>query len=206
VARPPGVYDQAFTRRDPGPDGILGTPDDGTLYTIYDYNPAYRGAAFVNNMYGNADPNRHDSFKSFEVMLTKRPTGRWFGNTSFLATRSNVWRVNVVQSPNDNIFPLGTYWDLTYLLSAGYNLPYGFVVSALNQMYNGLPRQRTVVFRAADPAGGQAFPSSSTITLPMAPVGSMKGPIRNMLNLRLAKAFASPADASSPRAWMPSTH
>ena len=35
--------------RDLGPDGVYGTSDDGPNYTIYDYNPAYRGAAFVEN-------------------------------------------------------------------------------------------------------------------------------------------------------------
>jgi hypothetical protein len=59
VLRPYSVYDQVFTRRDPGPDGVLGTADDGPLYTLYDYNPAYRGAAFVANMNVNTPADRH---------------------------------------------------------------------------------------------------------------------------------------------------
>src|SRR5262249_38479542 len=45
--RPYSVYNIPITRRDPGPDGMLGTPDDAGKVTFYDYSPAYRGAAFV---------------------------------------------------------------------------------------------------------------------------------------------------------------
>ena len=62
-------------------------------------------------------------------------------------------------------------------------------MSTLFQAYNGLTRQRTVQFRAADPAGGARFPSSSTITLPMEALGATRGPNRQILNLRVAKNF-----------------
>jgi carboxypeptidase family protein len=189
VLRPYGVYDQVFTRRDPGPDGVLGTADDGGLITIYDYNPAYRGAAFVQNMNVNADPGRHDSFKNLEVRLTKRQTGKWFANTSFLATKYHQWLVKVAQSPNDNVFAVNDTWELSYRLAAGYNAPYGINLSTLYEAYNGIPRQRTNVFRAADPAGGPAFPSSSTITMRMEPYGALTSPARNIVNLRAEKAF-----------------
>jgi hypothetical protein len=187
VLRPYSVYDQVFTRRDPGPDGAIGTADDGGLIAIYDYNPAYRGAAFVANMNTNADPGRHDSYKNFEVTLTKRATGNWFANTSVLATKNHRWLVNVVQSPNDNVFALDATWDVSYRLAAGYNLPFGINVSTLYQAYTGLQRQRTNLFRATDPAGGPTFPSSSTITMRMEPFGSKRGPARNIVNLRAGK-------------------
>jgi hypothetical protein len=40
VARPYSAYDIPVTRQDPGPDGKLGTADDGGLVTFYDYEPA----------------------------------------------------------------------------------------------------------------------------------------------------------------------
>ena len=43
--RPYNVWDVALPRQDPGPDGVTGTPDDGPIVTVYDYNAAYRGAA-----------------------------------------------------------------------------------------------------------------------------------------------------------------
>ena len=189
VLRPYSVYDQAFSRRDPGPDGVLNTTDDGQLVTVYDYNPAYRGAAFVGNMNTNANPARHDSYKNLELTLTKRATGKWFANSSFLVTRIHRWLVTAVQSPNDSVYPLDQTWDWSYRLAAGYNLPLGLNVSTLYQTYSGLQRQRTNVFRAADPAGGPAFPSSATITMRMEPFGTKRGAIRNIVNLRVGKDF-----------------
>ena len=189
VRRPLGVWTRAFTRRDPGPDDILNNANDGPLYTIYDYDPAYRGAAFVQNMNQNAAEDRQDNFKSYEVMLTKRQTGRWFANTSFLATKRHVFRTKVVATPNDNIFPVSDYWDVGYLLSGGYNFPHDIMVSTLYQLYNGLARQRTVQFRRADPAGGPSFPSTSTFTLPMEELGATRAPLRSLLNLRGSKGF-----------------
>ena len=195
ILRPASVWDQKFTRQDPGPDGVLGNGDDGPMLTIYDYNPAYRGAAFVKNMNVNADPNRNDKYKSIEVQLTKRPSGRWYANTSILATYNDVFRcqnvatscARTVTTPNDNLFPEGKFWDVTYLLAGGYNLPGGFLVSSLTQMYNGLARQRVNIFRAVDPAGGARFPSSNTLQLPVEPQGGTKAPARILSNLRLNK-------------------
>jgi carboxypeptidase family protein len=189
ILRPYSAYDQVFTRRDPGPDGVLGTADDGPVYTLYDYNPAYKGAAFVANMNVNRPPDRDDTFKNLEVTLTKRQTGKWFANTSFLATKNHQFLIGVVQSPNDLINSVNNTWDLSYRLAGGYNLPFGINVSTLYQAYSGLQRQRTYIFRAADPAGGPAFPSASTITLPMEPYGATRGPARNIVNLRAAKDF-----------------
>jgi carboxypeptidase family protein len=189
VLRPLSVWNQTFSRQDPGPDGVLGTGDDGAMLTIYDYNPAYRGAAFVQNQNVDADANRHDKYKNLEVMLTKRASGRWFANTSFLATNNHVWRVKAVSTGNDNLFPVGDYWDLSYLMAGGYWLPHEILVSALVQAYNGLARQRVVNFRAADPAGGPRFPSSSNLQLPVEAMGGTRGPDRTIVNLRTAKDF-----------------
>ncbi len=46
--RPYDAYNVPITRRDPGPDGVLGNSDDGGSITLYDYAASYRGAAFVN--------------------------------------------------------------------------------------------------------------------------------------------------------------
>ena len=91
TARPFSVWNRALTRRDPGPDGNLGTADDGGLVTFYDYDPAYRRAPFVSNVVLNS-PNRRDSFHNLQISLDKRPgTGRWFVTSSFLATKNHRW-------------------------------------------------------------------------------------------------------------------
>src|SRR2546425_5908195 len=46
--RPYGAWSVPITRRDPGPDGILGNGDDAGSVTLADYSAAFRGAGFVN--------------------------------------------------------------------------------------------------------------------------------------------------------------
>ena len=168
---PTASYDQVFTRRDPGPDGILGSVDDGGVFTIYDYDPAFRGSNFVANMLVNAS-DRRDSFNNFELTVNKRSSNRWFAFTSLLATKYHQWLVLVPQSPNDDFFPLNDTWEISYRLAAGYELPFGVNLSTLYQAYQRHPRwQRTYLFRAADPDGGRAFPSSGTINVRMEPFG-----------------------------------
>jgi hypothetical protein len=187
--RPYSVYNQTLTRRDPGPDGVLNTLDDGGPFTFYDYDPAYRGASFVANTAMNAPTDREDVFRNIEVTLNRRPTGKWFAFTSFLATKNHRWLVPVVQSPNDNIYPLDETWSLAYRLAAGYTIPYGIHLSTLFQAYNGIPAQRSYVFRTADPDGGPPIPSSGTITSRMEPFGTQRGAARNIVNLRASKDF-----------------
>lgn len=184
--RPYGVYNQVLTRRDPGPDGALNTSDDAGPFTFYDYAPQYRGASFVANTAMNAK-DREDVYRNLEITLNRRPTGKWFAFTSFLATRNHRWLVPVVQSPNDNIYPLDETWSLAYRLAAGYELPYAIRVSTLYQAYNGIPALRTYVFRTVDPDGGPAIPSSGTITSRMEPYGTRRGEARHIVNLRASK-------------------
>lgn len=187
IRRPYSVYNRAFTRRDPGPDGTLGNADDAGSVTIYDYDPAFRGSRFVANMRVNAD--RDDSFQSFEVMLNRRPAAKWFAFTSFLATKYHQWLEAVPQSPNDEFFPLNETWELSYRLAAGYEVPFGIDVSALYQAYNGIPGQRTYLFRTIDPDGGPSLPSSGTINLRVEPFGTRRGESRHIVNLRASKGF-----------------
>jgi hypothetical protein len=190
TSRPFSVWNRVLTRRDPGPDGVLGTADDGGLVTFYDYDPAYKASTFVTNMVVNT-PDRQTFYHNLEISLDKRPgTGRWFVNTSFLATKNHRWLVPYAQSPNDNIFPLDETWALNFTLAGGYQVPFGINLSTLYQTFSGAPGQRTYIFRVADPAGGPPLPSSGSITLPMAPYGSgATGPLRQLVNLRASKDF-----------------
>jgi hypothetical protein len=190
-ARPYSVWNQAFTRNDPGPDGVLNTADDGGLVTVYDYDPAYRGAKFVALTLPSIPADRNDWYHNFEVMLTKRPgAGRWFANTSLLATRNHRWLEAFPETPNSNHFPLDETWQIIYRLAGGYNLPLGISASTVYQVFSGEPGQRTALFRAADPAGGPSLPSSSVLTLRMEPFGTERLPVRHMVDLRFSKPLA----------------
>jgi hypothetical protein len=183
--RPYGAWNVALSRRDPGPDGVLNTSDDAGRVVVYDYDPAYRGAAFVNNIQENSD--RVDSFRNYEITLNRRNAGKWYAFTSLLATKNHRWLTLVAQSPNDEYFPIDDTWEISYRAAAGYEMPYGVRLSTLYTAYNGLPGQRTYIFRAADPDGGRAMPSSTNITLRTEPFGDRMGPSRHIVNFRASK-------------------
>ena len=70
-----GQYTNPITNRDPGPDGRLGTSDDGGLFTYYEYPASLAPAAFSKTTFTNTAPD--SKFKSFEVAFTKRPSRGW---------------------------------------------------------------------------------------------------------------------------------
>src|SRR4029077_20957878 len=66
VLRPYSAFDIALNRKDTGPDGILGTADDGGFVKVYDFEPAYAGSKFVGNETINRPAGRNDSYQSIE--------------------------------------------------------------------------------------------------------------------------------------------
>ena len=179
--RPYSAYNVSIPRQDPGPDGVVGTPDDGQVVTIYDFSPAYAGAQFVDNQYANRDSAHNDHANSFEVSVTKRG-GNWLsGETTFLVTKHHRWVVGIPQSPNDELFPIDNTWEKSYRAVGNISLPRAFDLSAVLNVIGGVPGQRTYTFRN--------IPQSGTVTLRLEPFGSQTGPVRTSLDLRAAKTF-----------------
>jgi hypothetical protein len=176
--RPYSAYNIPTQVRDPGPDGVPGTSDDGPLVTIYDYDPAYRGSGFVAQEPVNRPAGREDYANSFEGTVTKRGA-KLFGETSILLTKSHRWIVGVPQSPNDNFYPLDETWAATFRTKAAYSAPHGIQLSVNELVFQGVPGQRTYLFRG--------LPQLSTVTVPLERFGSEKGPIRQSLDFRVGK-------------------
>lgn len=188
VLRPPEAYDIPITRRDPGPDGILGTADDDGQVTFFDYEPKYRGAAFVGNRLTNS-PNV-DRYHSVEVSMTKRLSHRWMGSASFFAVKNHRWITRTFNSANDEFFPVDDTWGWAGNFSGAYQLPgriqlAGFVVSKA-----GIKGQRTYIFRRDDPDGGASIRQLSTVNLRLEPYGTRRGPAINVVNARVSKDFS----------------
>ena len=189
VRRPYSAYNIPVVRRDPGPDGVLSTPDDAGRVTLYDYDPAYRGAAFVGNQY--LTRTNVDRFQTIEGTFTKRPSARWNLITSFAATKNRRWLDAIAESPNDEFFPIDTTWEWSYKLAGGYLLPRGGVeVSALYDIFSGLPGQRTYIFPRNDPDGGTPLAQLNTLMVRLEEFGARVGPIRHKLDFRVARSFA----------------
>jgi hypothetical protein len=194
ILTPFSAWDQVYTRQIPTPLGQF-TGQNGTI-VIHDFNPAYRGAAFVQNQLQNA--SNTDTFNNFEVSINRRKTGKWYAETSFVGTKNHRYTTTgdgrstttlIPQSPNDLLFPLDTTWELAYRASGSYDLPWGISASTLIQVFNGLNGFRTYSFTAADPSGGARFASSSVISLPVEAYGSEHGQIREFVNARLTKSM-----------------
>jgi hypothetical protein len=193
IAIPFSAWSIPVVRKDPGPDGIYGTADDGGYVTLHDFTPDYRGSQFVVNEYENRPPGQNDHYNSFELTLNKRAAaGRWFGSTSFLATKNHRFIIGIPQNPNQQLFDLDSTWDWTYRLSGSYRLPYGVSLSGLYTLMRGIPGQRTYVFRAADPNGGLPLRQVGNLTVPLEAFGTERGPVRPNLNFRVSRMLILP--------------
>lgn len=188
IARPRSAYNIPIRRRDPGPDGVLNTADDGGTVTIFDYDPAFRGAAFVSNELRNSD--RDDHFQTIEFTMTKRLSRRWGGIVSFWATKNHAWLRRLPDDPNDDLNALDQTWKWAGNASGTYYLPWGVQLGAFVQSRIGVLGQRTNIFRAVDPGGGPRLNQLSTVTLRLEPFGTQRSAAINVVNLRVSKAVS----------------
>jgi outer membrane receptor protein involved in Fe transport len=188
VLRPYSAYNIPITRRDPGPDGNLSTADDGPIVTIYDYDAAYRGAAFVGNQATNRPEGRSDYFNSYEASVTRRLTGSWSLLAAYTATKYHRWLSPgaVPTSPNDDFFPIDEAWRWNLKVNGNYNLPHDFLVGVIMEVVNGALGQRTYVFRPTD-ASGLPLRQLASATIRLEPFGSQQEPHQTTFNARVGK-------------------
>ena len=185
VLRPRSAYNIPLQRRDPGPDGVLGNSDDAGTVTIYDYDAAYRGAAFVQQVQVNSDTI--ERYHTIETMVARRLTGRWMAQASGFATKNHRWIEQQFQTPNDDPFALDETWGWGMNLSGMYRLPGDVQLAGFLQAKKGVTGQRTNIFRAADPDGGTPLRQLSTVTLRLEPYGSQTSDMISSTNLRVSK-------------------
>jgi hypothetical protein len=160
-------------------------PAVGTPITIYDMAAAYKGASFSQTMYVNRAEG--DTFGTIEATAIKRPgSGKWNVLASYTATRNHSFingnngnnaAAPIQTNPNQLYFPLDTTWAWQARLTGNYKLPLHFDVSGTINVYNGLRGQRTGVF---------VLPNAGSITIPIEPYGATEGPLRDLVNVRVA--------------------
>ena len=159
-------------------------PPAGPPITIWDMDPAYKGAAFSQTMYVNRTLG--DRYGTIEATVIKRPgRGRWNVLASYTTTRNHAFINNnngnnaaapIQTNPNQLYFPLDTTWAWQARATGNYQLPWRFDISGTLNVYNGLRGQRTETY---------VLPNAGSITIPVAKYGSTEGPIRDLLNLRI---------------------
>jgi len=182
VLRPFSVYNVPIARTDPGPDGVVGTSDDGGPLTIWDYPAAYAGGTFNGQEIVNNPAGRDDYFHSLEATFTKRYSKKWNALASFWVTKNHQWIQATPQSANDDRFPIDETWHWEGRVSGSYTLPYGIQFSGLLRSQSGVFGQRTARFTG--------IPQQSTVTLRMDPYGTEQGPTIAVLNLKANKRIS----------------
>jgi hypothetical protein len=179
LARPYEVYDIPITTVDPGPDGIVGTGDEGGPVTYYDFNAAYRGPAFEQSSYLNI-PEDANRYHSIDLSVNRRFANRFQASFSFLTTRVDVYRLPV--TPNNEFFPTDLYWDRSFKALGSYQAIWNIYTGVSYNYLSGAPQARDVLFRAG-------LRQLSTVTVRMEPLAAQRLPANHLLNLRAAKKF-----------------
>jgi hypothetical protein len=186
VLRPYDSYNIRITNLDPGPDNRLGTADDtGNAITYYDYPASLGGLAFQRVMLVN-DPRADEQYHSVETAVSKRLSNNWQLMLSYTATKKNIpLQANAgtfnTQDPNAEINSADTTWESMWRASGSYVLPYHIQLAANFESRSGAPLARTVSFANGARVG--------TLTLRVEPIGSIRLPTINLLNVRAEKAF-----------------
>jgi hypothetical protein len=204
--RPYDAYNIPVTNRDPGPDGRVGTGDDGGLVTYFEFSPALQGLQFEQYTPVN-DSRANMSFSTIELAASKRLANRWQLLASFSATKKNqpIGGVGSASSlsfgtasptfsaagdhvgfftPNADIFSVDKTWDWDGKVIGTYIFPADVAVSGNFQHTSGDPFARQVNFR-----GGKTIPS---IVLNVEPTGTHRRPNLNLVAVKVEKRFALP--------------
>jgi hypothetical protein len=178
TARPYSAYDIPVATVDPA---------TGSPLTIYDYDPAYKGAAFVVNENLNT-PGYTNSYNNIEVVANKRLSNRWQLLATYLATHRNVWiatgvspYLGVPQDPDAaNFYPKDQTWQRVFKVSGSYLLPYDIQLASSFSALSGQPFARTAVF-------SKGLSQLGSIVLNMEPIGTESYPAQNLLAFRVEK-------------------
>jgi hypothetical protein len=155
IARPYSAFTVPVSVRDPGPDGRVGSADDGGTIAAFDLAPEFRTVSPVNQTVNLDDSD--DDFHNFEITGTKRMSNRWslLASYGWTKARENTsgfqghsFRSNgSVLNPNDLI---GTehgrfvYTRSTVKLNGTWNSPWWDIsFSPLVRYQQGVPFGRS---------------------------------------------------------------
>ena len=181
-ANPDNPYATTTTSAvDPGIDGVLGTSDDGT------YNFFQRISAANRTLITN-DPTVVQSFRGFELSMTKRLSNRWQMLAGIGFSRNRLDDVSVDTSPNLLINANGKITasnnadhPVGFKLTGMYILPFHDVILSGNvRAGSGGPVTRQI-------SRSLAIGSAQTINLE--PLGATRLDPMTVIDLRIGKLF-----------------
>ena len=167
---------------DPGPDGRLGSADDGATLTAYDLAAESREPPPVNLTTNLPDSN--SEYYTWEITATKRQSARW----SLLASFTETWNREAALgtgndfTPNALINAAGsqdrfTTWQAK--VNGTMSLPLGFRVVPVVRHQSGNPFARTFVRTL----------NYGNATIKAEPIAANRTPNITLVDLRTEKAF-----------------
>ncbi len=170
-----------LTVQDPGPDGDLGTADDGGNITIYDMKEEKTG---VIDYFIHERPGYKESYKGMEFVLTKKYANKWQLMASLTYGKTNVVRpLEAVDDPNNQEFqdgvPLWNDAPLIIKVVGSVELPLGFTFGGFINYRSGFPSQRYFYERL----------NQGWVEVETQKYGSERYPNLLLVDLRMSKIF-----------------
>ncbi|MGE5245633.1 MAG: carboxypeptidase regulatory-like domain-containing protein [Betaproteobacteria bacterium] len=166
---------------DPGPDGLIGTADDGT-YNYYDRTIPGNQTLITN------DPTSRQTYKGIEITATKRFSRRWQMLAGYTYARTTLRDLSLGASPNDLLNAEGPVTNSggssdrpqAFKLTGNYILPYDITFGANLRVQSGPPINRRI-------SAPLSFGGSATVNIE--PPGAHRLPALKTVDLRLGKIF-----------------
>jgi hypothetical protein len=182
ISRPLEAYAVPVTVVDPGPDGTLGSDDDGGTVTAYNLTAESLSSLPVNLTTNPPDSN--SEYYPGEITATKRQRAGW----SMLASVTTTWHREAALGPGNDFTPNALInsagsqdrfrtWQAK--LNGTISLPLGFLVVPVLRHQSGTPFARTFV---------QTL-NYGTATIKAEPITANRTPNITLVDVRTEKAF-----------------
>ena len=169
LAAPDSAYDPMQVQ-DPGPDGAVGTGDDGAMITVYNLRPEFVGLS--ERQIATVD-KFETSFRGLEVIVQKRLSNNWQALVSYSRNDTDTWtrggqwentNPGIFTNPNQQVNAQGkSFYDRTNQLKmiGTWHAPWGVRASGVMRYQTGAPFGRTFV------AGGLNQGGASILAVPV---------------------------------------
>jgi len=188
ASQPLSAFTVPVNIQDPGPDGIVGTSDDGPVLQAWNLDAAHVTLP-VDQLYTNV-PYTDANFYTWEIQTSRRQKGRWSLQTSFTNTwnrsgaeRSLPYVTTTPVTPNALINTydgLNIFRNWAAKLQASIDVWSGIRVSPSYRVQSGPPFARTFIAR---------LNYNSAVQILAEPIGAERMPVSSLFDVRTEKTF-----------------
>jgi hypothetical protein len=131
---------------DPGPDGLVGSGDDGAPFNSWDIPVGVTLPRSQTMVQTPADYQNH--VRSIDVTVNKRMSQNWSASATFLYNWSHLLYGNanggIAQNPNEAVNNVEDITDRAMKFFGSYRAPWGISISPVVRYQAGTPMRRAV--------------------------------------------------------------